>query len=103
MCCSPSLLVSAIFLSFSTTAQARVAHHQVHGTGSDASKDRMLGPNGVFGGLLGNRQASGEADCTPNIELNILKAAASGDTQVFCNHFLAIPPATTETDVTPIM
>lgn len=100
---SPSLLVSAIVLSFSTTSQARVTHHQVDGTGSDVSKNRILGPNGVFAGLLGNRQASSEIDCTPNVEWNILKAAASGDTQVFCNHFLAIPPATTETDVTPIM
>jgi len=100
---SSSLLVSAIVLSFSKTAQARVAHHQVDRTGSDALEDRILGPNDVFGGLLGNRQASSEIDCTPNVEWNILKAAASRDTQVFCNHFLAIPPATTETDVTPIM
>jgi len=100
---SPSLLASAIFLSFSTTAWARVAYHQVDGTGSDASKDRTLGLNGVPGGLIGKRQASSEIDCTPNVEWNILKAAESGDTQVFCNRWLAIPPATTETDFTPIM
>jgi hypothetical protein len=100
---SPSLLASAISLSFSTTAWARVAHHQVDETSSDASKDRTLGLNGVPGDLIGKRQASSEIDCTPNVEWNILEAASDRDTQVFCNQWLAIPPATTETDLTPIV
>jgi hypothetical protein len=100
---SPSLLASAIVLSFSKTAHARVPQHKLNSASDEASKDGKSGISGVLGALLGKRQDSSDIDCTPDVELNILQAARSLDTQIFCNKWLNMPAAIQVTDITPIV
>ncbi|KAF2795428.1 hypothetical protein K505DRAFT_373919, partial [Melanomma pulvis-pyrius CBS 109.77] len=101
---SPSLLATAVLLSFSTTVQAGVAQAKANLVAGNVLKERELGLDSrSFQGPFEKRQTPNDIDCTPNLEWNILQSGSRGDSQSFCNIWLAIPPATKEVEYTPIV
>lgn len=100
---SRSLLASALVLSFSTYAEARVAQHRIDPASGDVSKGKKF-HGWTLRNILGKRQEPQVLDCsTPNLYIDILEDTNGDNVQTFCNKWLDLPPMTTTTDYTPIL
>lgn len=114
---SPSLLASALVLSFSTYTEARVAQHRANSQSGNALNrqpdDGGTPQKGPLHSLFGKRQdqdqdqdedEDDELDCsTPDVYIDLLNDESDDAIQTFCNKWLGLPPATTEVDFTPTM
>jgi hypothetical protein len=105
----PSLLASAVLLSFSTTVGARVAVGRVDYVREYASEERNPESRGSLRSWsLRNvfRKRQDDLLCPPpedDAMWNIVDNADEQDAQTVCNMVLQIPPTTTETEYTPTM